>query len=58
MKIAPSGAVMFLLSASIATKNTVAFTPKHLSLARNFHRSLTAVNAEKGQKQQQQQNGE
>ena len=46
---------MFLLSASIATKNVAAFTPKTFSLTRNYHRSIIALNAEKKQKQQQQQ---
>ena len=46
---------MFLLSASIATKNIAAFTPKTFSLTRNYHRSIIALNAEKKQKQQQQQ---
>lgn len=51
MKITTSGALMFLLSA-VATRNTVAFTPKNLSFTRNYHRSVVALNAEKGGQKQ------
>ena len=58
MKITQTSALMFLLSAAVSTKNVVAFTPKGLvpTGARNYHRSLTSLNAE--QKKQNQQQGE
>lgn len=51
MKITTSGALMFLLSA-VATRNTVAFTPKNLSFTRNYHRSVVVLNVEKGDQKQ------
>jgi hypothetical protein len=65
MKIAPTGTLMFLLSAISTTRNVAAFTPRGLSLTRNYHRSILSLNAEqsgqnqkKQQQQQQQQGGE
>lgn len=54
MRIVPSGALMFLATASCATKKVLAFTPNGLSLRRSFHKSATAINAEKQQQKQQQ----
>jgi len=53
MKIAPTGTLMFLLSAVATTRNVAAFTPKGLSLTRNYHRSIFSLNAEKGGQNQQ-----
>jgi hypothetical protein len=54
MRIVPSGALMFLATASCATKKVLAFTPNGLSLRRSFHKSASAINAEKQQQKQQQ----
>jgi len=67
MKIAPSGALMFLLSAVATTRNAAAFAPRSL-VSRTYHRSVVSLNAENGgekkpqqqqkkQKQKQQQQG-
>jgi hypothetical protein len=53
MKIAPTGTLMFLLSAVATTRNVAAFTPKGLSFTRNYHRSIISLKAENGDQKQQ-----